>query len=126
MNKKTIIITALFALVAMAGQAQEIKMNESTFSDYLPLLNAKGYMAYSFNTKKFKGVEVEPVVMEYVKGEEFMWDCFFRFTSDCSTVVYVKYSKLKGAKKCNQEKGQIDEFCRAKPAFKREKDLTIH
>ena len=67
--KKTI-ITALLALVAMAGQAQEIKMNEPSFSDYLPLLNAKGYMAYSFNTKKFKGVEVEPVVMEYVKGEE--------------------------------------------------------
>lgn len=69
MNKQTI-ITALLALVAMAGQAQEIKMNEPSFSDYLPMLNAKGYMAYSFNTKKFKGVEVEPVVMEYVIGEE--------------------------------------------------------
>ena len=69
MNKQTI-ITILLALVAMAGQGQEIKMNEPSFSDYLPLLNAKGYMAYSFNTKKFKGAEVEPVVMEYVKGEE--------------------------------------------------------
>ena len=44
MNKKAI-ITALLALVAMAGQAQKIKMNEPSFSDYLPLLNAKGYMA---------------------------------------------------------------------------------
>ena len=69
MNKK-IIITALLALVAITGQAQKIKMNEPSFSDYLPLLNAKGYMAYSFDTKKFKGVEVEPIVMEYVKGEE--------------------------------------------------------
>ena len=69
MNKQTIIII-LLALVAVAGQAQKIKMNEPSFSDYLPLLNAKGYMAYSFNTKKFKGAEVEPVVMEYVKGEE--------------------------------------------------------
>ena len=68
--KNLTIISILFALVAMAGQAQEIKMNEPSFSDYLPLLNAKGYMAYSFNTKKFKGAEVEPVVMEYVKGEE--------------------------------------------------------
>ncbi len=69
MNKQ-IIITILLVFVAMAGQGQKIKMNEPSFSDYLPLLNAKGYMAYSFNTKKFKGVEVEPIVMEYVKGEE--------------------------------------------------------
>ena len=67
---KKIIITALLALVTSAGQGQKIKMNEPSFSDYLPLLNAKGYMTYSFDTKKFKGVEVEPVVMEYVKGEE--------------------------------------------------------
>ena len=48
MNKRTI-ITILFALVAMARQAQEIKMNETTISDYIPLLNAKGYQAYSFD-----------------------------------------------------------------------------
>ena len=66
MKKKTI-ITILLALVAVTGQAQIIKMNEPSFSDYLPLLNAKGYMAYSFNTKKFKGAEVEPVVMEICK-----------------------------------------------------------
>jgi hypothetical protein len=64
------IITFLFLLVAMTGQGQKIKMNEPSFSDYLPLLNNKGYMAYSFNTKKFKGADVEPIVMEYVKGEE--------------------------------------------------------
>ena len=69
MNKQAI-ITILLALVTMSGLAQKIKMNEPSFSDYLPLLNAKGYMAYSFNTKIFKGAEVEPVVMEYVKGEE--------------------------------------------------------
>lgn len=69
MNKKTI-ITMMLALVMVTGQAQKIKMKEPSFSDYLPLLNAKGYMAYSFNTSKLKDVEVEPVVMEYVKGEE--------------------------------------------------------
>ena len=53
MNKKTI-ITALLALITMAGQAQEIKMNESSISAYLPLLKAKGYIAYSFNTKELK------------------------------------------------------------------------
>ena len=67
--KKTV-ITALLALVALAGQAQEIRTNESTLDDYLHLLNAKGYMAYSFDTKDFKGKQVEPVIMEYVKGEE--------------------------------------------------------
>ena len=69
MNMK-IIITALLALICAAGQAQEIKRNEPSINDYLPLLNARGYMAYSFNTKKLKGADVEPVVMEYVKGEE--------------------------------------------------------
>ena len=41
------IITIILALVAMTGLAQEIKMNETAISDYIPLLNAKGYQAYS-------------------------------------------------------------------------------
>lgn len=69
MNKK-IIITAMLTLVAMVGWAQEIKMSESSISDYLPLLKTKGYIAYSFDTKDFKGALVEPIVMEYVKGKE--------------------------------------------------------
>lgn len=68
--KKKIIITALLALVAIAGQGQEIKMNEPSFSDYLPLLNAKGYMAYSFDTQCFSGKMAEPIVKEYVSGKE--------------------------------------------------------
>ena len=67
--KKTI-ITALLALVALAGQAQEIRANEPTLDDYLQLLKAKGYIAYSFDMKDFKDRSVEPVIMEYVKGEE--------------------------------------------------------
>lgn len=69
MNKKTI-ITILFVLAAMAGQAQEIKMNEPSFSDYLPLLNAKGYMAYSFDMHEFNGKYVIPVIKEYENGKE--------------------------------------------------------
>ena len=57
--KQTVIII-LLALVAAAGQAQEIKRNEPSINDYLPLLNAKGYMAYSFNTKKLKGADIKP------------------------------------------------------------------
>ena len=67
---KKAIITTLLALVALAGQAQEIKANEPTLDDYLQLLNAKGYIAYSFDTKDFRGKQFEPVIMEYVKGEE--------------------------------------------------------
>ena len=67
--KKTI-ITALLALVALAGQAQEIRTNEPTLDDYLQLLNAKGYIAYSFDMKDFKGKQYEPVVMEYANSKE--------------------------------------------------------
>lgn len=67
--KKTFII-ALLALVALAGQAQEIRTIEPTLNDYLPLLKAQGCMVYSFDTKDFNGAQAEPVVMEYVKGEE--------------------------------------------------------
>lgn len=67
--KKTI-ITMQLALVALVGQAQELRANEPTLADYLQLLNAQGYIAYSFDMKDFKDKSVEPVVMEYVKGEE--------------------------------------------------------
>jgi len=68
MNKA--IITALLALVVLAGQAQEIRTNEPTLDDYLQLLNAKGYIVYSFDMKDFKGKQYEPVVIEYAKGQE--------------------------------------------------------
>ena len=67
---KKAIITALLAIVALAGQAQEIRANEPTLGDYMQLLKAKGYIAYSFDMKEFKDRSVEPVIMEYVKGEE--------------------------------------------------------
>ncbi|MBQ2196530.1 MAG: hypothetical protein IJ159_04645 [Prevotella sp.] len=54
MNKKTI-ITVLLALVALTGQGQEIKMNETTINDYIPMLNQKGYQAYSFDVSAIKG-----------------------------------------------------------------------
>ena len=67
---KKAIITTLLALVALAGQAQEIRANEPTLDDYMQLLKAKGYIAYSFDMKEFRDRSVEPVIMEYVKGEE--------------------------------------------------------
>ena len=65
-----LLVAFLFTLVALTGRAQEIKMNEPSISDYLPLLKTNGYIAYSFNTKDFKDALVEPIVMEYVKGKE--------------------------------------------------------
>ena len=67
--KKTI-ITTLCALVALMGQAQELRVNEPTLDDYLQLLKAQGYIAYSFDMKDFKDKSVEPVIMEYVDGKE--------------------------------------------------------
>ncbi len=69
MNKKTI-ITTLFVLVALSGQGQEIKKNETTINDYIPLLNAKGYQAYSFDVSAIKGRNVEIYCREFVNGKE--------------------------------------------------------
>lgn len=64
------IITLLLSCAALIGQAQELKTIEPTLNDYLLLLIAKGYVVYSFDTKDFKDIQAEPIVMEYVKGEE--------------------------------------------------------
>lgn len=64
------IITILLSCTFLTGQAQELKSIEPSLNDYLPLLKAQGYMVYSFDTKDFNGAQAEPVVMEYVKGEE--------------------------------------------------------
>ena len=69
MKKQTLLIL-LFIILNLPAMAQVLKMNEPTISDYLPLLKAQGYVAYSFDTKEFVDRQVEPVVMEYVKGEE--------------------------------------------------------
>ena len=45
-------------------------MNEASFSDYLPLLNAKGYMAYSFDVSAIKGKNVMFNIREFVNGKE--------------------------------------------------------
>jgi hypothetical protein len=40
MNKQTL-FTILLSLATMTGLAQEIKMNETTINDYIPMLNQK-------------------------------------------------------------------------------------
>ena len=54
----------ILALVTMMGQAQEIKMNETTINDYIPMLNQKGYQAYSFDVSAIKGKNVTINVLD--------------------------------------------------------------
>ena len=60
----------IFALVTMAGQAQEIKNIETTINDYIPMLNAKGYQAYSFDVSAIKGRNITFNVREFVNEKE--------------------------------------------------------
>lgn len=61
-------------LVAMTGQSQEVKMNEPSFDDYLPLLENKGYAAYGFDISMFEGKKAKLVIKEYIDGQEIR-DC---------------------------------------------------
>ena len=60
----------MLVLITLTAHAQRIKVNEPSISDYLPLLEAQGFKAYSFDTKKLKGATAQTVVMEYIKGQE--------------------------------------------------------
>ena len=66
MNKQTI-ITIMLVLVAVVGQAQEIKMNEATINDYIPMLNQKGYQAYSFDVSAIKGKILHSGMMRSIR-----------------------------------------------------------
>ena len=65
--KKKSIMTMMLALVAMAGVAQEIKMNETTINDYIPMLNQKGYQAYSFDVSAIKGKILHSGMMRRIR-----------------------------------------------------------
>ena len=66
MNKKTF-ITMMLALVTMTGWGQEIKMNEATINDYIPMLNQKGYQAYSFDVSAIKGKILHSGMMRRIR-----------------------------------------------------------
>ena len=53
MNKKTI-ITILFALVAMAGQAQEIKKVTPTPEDFMEHMALCGYEVYTYDISSLR------------------------------------------------------------------------
>lgn len=92
MNRRTILIAALAVLGAAAGpmqaqkqstapaqspkqrenlpQAPELKMHEPSIADYLPILQASGYRAYSFDVSALRGMKAVPGIKEYVDGQE--------------------------------------------------------
>ena len=74
--KKTI-FALLLTLATLAGRAQEektiegqFKMNEESINDYIPLLKAKGYEAFSFDVSAIIGKHVTLHFREYVNGKE--------------------------------------------------------
>ena len=96
MNRRTILIAALAVLGAAAGpmraqstgqgqstapaqgpkqgqnppQAPKLKMHEPSIADYLPILQASGYRAYSFDVSALRGMKAVPGIKEYVDGQE--------------------------------------------------------
>jgi hypothetical protein len=73
----------------MTGWAQEIKMNEPSLNDYIPMLNAKGYQAYSFDVSAIKGKNVTFNVREFVNGKE---------VEDSPRLLFPYYFQAKGDK----------------------------
>lgn len=70
MNKQTI-TTILFVLLAMVGQAQEIKKAEATASDYIKLLNKQGYNVCALDLSAFEKDKylMSPVIQVWSKGK---------------------------------------------------------
>ena len=92
------IITIILALVAMTGLAQEIKMNETAISDYIPLLNAKGYQAYSFDVSAIKGRNVEIYCREFVNRKE---------VEDSPRLLFPYYFEARGDRNSNKSTGRV-------------------
>ena len=68
---KKSIITLVLALIAMAGQAQEISKAEPTAADYIKLLNKQGYQVFALDMSKFekKKYLMSPVIQVWSKGK---------------------------------------------------------
>ena len=69
MNKQTI-ITALFALVAMAGQGQEIKKVAATPEDFMEHMALCGYEVYTYDISSLRdSVSGFTIVNSYYKQQ---------------------------------------------------------
>lgn len=112
MNKK-LIITLLFALIAMAGQAQEISKTEATATDYIKLLNDQGLYVYALDLSKLEKDKylLAPVIQVYTNGkleEDILSDFGMAYTNSAPKITIGFYSKCDSLLTF---KFQFDEVC---------------
>ena len=65
------------------------------------------------------------VLLQELADDAVHVEVFSGFVNNCNTDRNITLPKLNGTKKCNSENWEIEEFCRAKPAFKSGQDLII-
>ena len=112
MNKKAI-VTLLFALIAMAGQAQEISKAEPTATDYIKLLNKQGYHVLALdlsNLEKDKYL-LSPVIQIWSKGkmeQNLLEDFGMAYTNSAPKVTIGLMPKADSLFTCNF---QFDDVC---------------
>ena len=112
MNKKTI-ITLLFAIIAMAGQAQEISKAEAIATDYIKLLNDQGLYVYALDLSKLEKDKylLAPVIQVYTNGkleEDILSDFGMAYTNSAPKITIGFYSKCDSLLTF---KFQFDEVC---------------
>ena len=110
---KKSIITLVLALIAMAGQAQEISKAEPTAADYIKLLNKQGYQVFALDMSKFekKKYLMSPVIQVWSKGkmeEDLMADFCFAYTNEASKITVNLMPKTDTLFVCNF---QFDDVC---------------
>ena len=107
------IITLLFALIAMAGQAQEISKAEATATDYIKLLNDQGLYVYALDLSKLEKDKylLAPVIQVYTNGkleEDILSDFGMAYTNSAPKITIGFYSKCDSLLTF---KFQFDEVC---------------
>lgn len=112
MNKKAI-ITFLFALIAMAGQAQVISKAEATATDYIKLLNKQGYHVHALDLSKLEKDKylLSPVIQVWSKGkmeQNLLEDFGMAYTNSAPKVTIGLMPKVDSLFTCNF---QFDDVC---------------
>ncbi len=123
------IITILLALVAIAGQAQEIGKAETTVADYIKLLNKQGYHVFALDLSKLEKDKylLSPVIQIWSEGkleQNMLEDFGLAYTNSAPKVTVGLMPKADTLFVCNY---QFDDVCGftmslAKPSVKNEDD----
>ena len=110
---KKSLITAMLALVAIAGQAQVISKAEATATDYIKLLNEQGLYVYALDLSKLEKDKylLAPVIQVYTNGkleEDILSDFGMAYTNSAPKITIGFYSKCDSLLSF---KFQFDEVC---------------